>query len=1199
MFKEILIFILFIIFTANQSFSLKGKINEWSRESTGFEKNIGQIKDFNGNPSSKPFFRLKLNEFSIFITNKGATFSLYKIERKEEKRFVKYASFDLELLNSRIEEDKIEYEDEIGGYTNYYIPQAPEGILFVKNYKKVRIKDVYPGVDWVFKLDEGKLHHEFVLMPFADIKKIKMKVKGADLEIYDEGKKMKFKTSLGEIEDGKIYAYEGKKSIETFYKRNRDGTIGFDVKNYSKKAPLVIDPPLSLVWATYLGGSTCGEMYGTLCTDGEGNIILAGLTSSYDFPTYNPGGGAYYQETLAAENQEDLYIIKFDNNGVRKWATYYGGSKEDIPNDIVADKEGNIFIVGATESSDFPVYDPGGGAYFQGTFASKYYNAFILKFSKNGIREWATYYGGSFSDSAGGIAVDNEGNVFIVGGTLSSDFPTYNPGGGAYFQDKVLTGSLNDDVFILKFSNNGIRNWATCYGGDEDEGASYIAVDNEGNIFVAGSTDSVNLPLYNPGGDTYFQETRWPYGFDIFILKFNNDGIRKWATYYGGYGGDGVGGITVDEEANIFITGDTYSDDFPTYNPGGEAYFQETNAGESDAFILKFTNSGKREWATFYGGTFDDSGNGITTDKEGNVYVTGKTISQDFPTYNLGGGAYFKEKMDEEDYLGDGFILMFTNSGKRKWATLYGGKKSSYFKGTGDGFGDCVTDKYGNLFVRGSSDSFDFPTKNPGGGAYFQPEAGHHIVLKFESASDLQEELFEQIIPAVANTEGLMSSFWKTDLQILNPDETSQNYTIIFIPAGTDGTQTNYKIEGAIEQFQLLIFEDILKNFFGLENTFGCLHIKSEKTLIATSRTYTKDSKGGSFGQFIKGYKKSEALKKGETGYITYISSKEGYRTNLGFVEVSGKEAVVEINIHDLEGKILHVGPITRALKPMGFIQINDISSFYNYDYEKYYGPASAEIKVYGEGAVFAYSSVIDNRTNDAVFVPLMKEFLYNANQSFAVSIKKEGDKGTLWKTDLEIFNSSIYSQELTFEFYDERDYKENRFIKGKGILSLSDAISEIFNLSENSGKLKIKAYPGVFAILRIYTTSKEGGTFGQFVPSSLIHSPVSLNLNQYILNLSSNERFRTNLGLTVLPYSCPSTVEVSLYNKDGIELGKEIFELLEEENKQINNIFDYFNAGNVDYGYARVRVLSGGSVLAYASVVDNITGDAIYIPGQ
>jgi hypothetical protein len=315
-----------------------------------------------------------------------------------------------------------------------------------------------------------------------------------------------------------------------------DNLLSFEIKDYEGKERLLIDPH-ALVWGTYYGGSYYdGYFYDykhiSISTDANGNVFVVGYTYSTDFPTYNPGGVTYYQSNNAGG--DDAFILKFTNNGIRLWATYYGGNLYDVASSISTDANGNVFVVGWTGSTDFPTLNPGGGAYYDGTCGTNgncnydgtyfYRDAFILKFNNSGVRLWATYYGGSSYDWANSISTDANGNVFVVGGTFSTDFPTLNPGGGAYY-DGTCGGCSNyyGDAFILKFTNNGIRLWATYYGGSSDDYASSISTDANGNVFVVGGTFSTDLPTLNPGGGAYYQGTCGGCSTysDAFISKFS------------------------------------------------------------------------------------------------------------------------------------------------------------------------------------------------------------------------------------------------------------------------------------------------------------------------------------------------------------------------------------------------------------------------------------------------------------------------------------------------------------------------------------------------------------------------------------------------------------------------------------------------------------------------------------------------------
>jgi predicted SpoU family rRNA methylase len=636
---------------------VKEWINATEKLYYGFSLNRGQI-------NKEALLYSKGPGFNVYITQKGLSFTIFSFEKENSqipeidnkpiKEHIKVWRIDYDLIGGNIKKENITFEDEIENYyENFYNENAPDGILFVKLYRKVKIKEVYPGIDWILRYDEnGNFHHEFEASPNSNIAQIKIKVKNAEIELMDEGRSVLLKTPIGTIKDGNLIAYEGKKEISVKY-TIKDDLLSFEIKDYEGKEKLLIDPH-ALVWGTYYGGSSSDYAY-SISTDANGNVFVVGWTGSADFPTLNPGGGAYYQPNNAGF--WDAFILKFTNSGVRLWATYYGGNYWDYATSISTDANGNVFVVGGTYSTDFPTLNPGGGAYYQPNNAGNL-DAFILKFTNSGVRLWATYYGGSDDDVATSISTDANGNVFVVGGTYSTDFPTLNPGGGAYYQPNNADSS---DAFILKFNNSGVRLWATYYGGSFTDIAYSISTDANGNVFVVGETYSTDFPTLNPGGGAYYQPNNAGYS-DAFILKFNNSGVRLWATYYGGSSYEVATSISTDANGNVFVVGGTISTDFPTYDPGGGTYYDGTCGGcstYSDAFILKFTNDGIRLWATYYGGGNSDFAYSISTDANGNVFVVGETYSTDFPTLNPGGGAYY-----QPNYAGgyDAFISKFSGS---------------------------------------------------------------------------------------------------------------------------------------------------------------------------------------------------------------------------------------------------------------------------------------------------------------------------------------------------------------------------------------------------------------------------------------------------------------------------------------------------------------------------------------------------------
>ena len=678
-----LIFVLFflLVLTISNAHGLTGKLAQESYQGViqnlrggvntfGFQPNIGQVGSFDGKRVDDVLFFTRHSGIDLYVRGSGVSYVIRDVrgvfrdrvlhervraihevplwEREIEQDTMIWARVDLNLVGGVVREEMIEYSEPMEGYTNYYLGHCPDGVLFVPSYRVVRIKEVYPGVDWVWRIGEdGQLHHEFEVKPGADVGRIKLEVKWADVQLSEDGRRLRLKTPVGEIEDGEVVAYDEVGRVDVFYVVEGEKLISYDVKGLTK-GKLVIDPPLARPWATYYGGGS--EDYGlSITTDSSGNVFVTGYTWATNFPTQDPGGDAYYQGTNAGGY--DVFILKFTNSGVRQWTTYYGGNDYDYGLSITTDVSGNVFVTGYTWSSNFPTQDPGGGAYYQGTRAGGW-DVFILRFTNLGIRQWGTYYGGNSDDQSRSITTDFFGNVFVIGYTWSTNFPTQDPGGDAYYQGTKVGGS---DVFILRFTNSGVRQWATYYGGSGNDYGLSITTDVSGNVFVTGRTSSTDFPTQDPGGGVHYQG-RYAGNVDVFILKFTNSGVRQWATYYGGSDVDWGFSIIPDFSGNVFVTGYTWSIDFPTQDPGGGAYYRGTKAGGYDVFILRFTNSGVRQWATYYGGSDNDYGFSITTDVSGNIFVTGETASTNFPTQDPGGGAYYQGTNAGAQ---DAFILKF------------------------------------------------------------------------------------------------------------------------------------------------------------------------------------------------------------------------------------------------------------------------------------------------------------------------------------------------------------------------------------------------------------------------------------------------------------------------------------------------------------------------------------------------------------
>jgi hypothetical protein len=550
------------------------------------------------------------------------------------------------------------------------------------------VEGVWPGVDWVLRYDErvGGVKQEFVVQGGYRWDEVRLRIWSRGGAEVSEGR-LRVRTEYGEFVEEGLVGYYGSERVGVRYRvlsERREGEVkvvevGYAVAGVPEvsEKTLVIDPVLQ--WGTYFGGSD-GDKANSVAVDSRnGDVFVVGETwSTSGFPLWNPGWGAYYQNT---NNDHDAFIAKFSGGNLsRVWCTYFGATGSDYAYSVAVDsRNGDVFVVGLTlAASGFPLWNPGGGAYYQNT-RNGGIDAFIAKFSGSNLsRLWCTYFGGDFADAAYSVAVDSRnGDVFVVGWTNStSGFPLWNPGGGAYYQN---TNNGSFDAFIAKFSGSNLsRLWCTYFGGNSVDRAHSVAVDSRnGDVFVVGYTFSANFPVWNPGGGAYYQNTNNG-GYDAFIAKFSGSNLsRFWCTYFGGNSDDEAYSVAVDGSGNVFVVGWTTStSNFPLWNPGGGAYYQNTNNGGYDAFIAKFSGSNlSRVWSTYYGGSsteysFSDR---VIVAGAGFIAVGFQTSSSNFPVANhpspCSGGFY------QGTYGGGGdlAILTFDLNGVPGLRTFYGG----------------------------------------------------------------------------------------------------------------------------------------------------------------------------------------------------------------------------------------------------------------------------------------------------------------------------------------------------------------------------------------------------------------------------------------------------------------------------------------------------------------------------------------------
>jgi hypothetical protein len=425
-----------------------------------------------------------------------------------------------------------------------------------------------------------------------------------------------------------------------------------------------------MIFLAYFGGSGTDDCDG-IALDHAGDIYLGCHSDSPDFPRL-PGNAA-----PQSRGNMDAVVVKIEaRTGRLVWATRIGGSDWDAAGDLTVTRDGSIYVIGSTRSSDFPTTSDA----VQRRFGGPDRDGFLLKLDAQGRIVYSTLLGGSKNDETTSLAVGEDGTVFIGGVTMSVDFPgrraaQFGPGG-------------RPDGFVARLRPGDPNSLQTVLlGGRNEEQVTGLALDNSGNLFVSGYTASSDFPLKNP------VQPRFGGGVDAFLVKLRSSGWNLlFSTYLGGSGMDGAYAVSLDSSGNPIVSGITESADFPS-TPSA---FQPHRRGSVDAFVTKLSRDGNRIlWSTYYGGSKANSdqylGGSLAVDETGRVWLTGMTNSTDLPTRHpsqasYGGGDF------------DGFLAAFSSDGSK---LCYG----SYIGGNGHDILEGLAVGSGTLYASGLSSS--------------------------------------------------------------------------------------------------------------------------------------------------------------------------------------------------------------------------------------------------------------------------------------------------------------------------------------------------------------------------------------------------------------------------------------------------------------------------------------------------------------
>jgi hypothetical protein len=653
------------------SFSLSAKegvpaVGQGVQKPLCFVENKGQITDNDHKIRTDIQYKLSTPGMSLFVGNAQLHYYFKKTAGTTSNPDVTAYMMNVTLLGANahaqaVSQDKAVYEE------HYYLANSGSNGIAASAYNKITYKDVYPNIDWVLYVKNGKVEYDFVVRPGGDVSKIQLQYGDAtSLNTTADGG-IAAETPMGKVQEKKPFAYENGtgREVAANFKLNNN-IVSFETGNYD--GTLTIDP--YLLWSTYWGGAT-EDVATCVKVSTTGDVYVGGYTNS----TLGVSTGGGFQN--AAQGGFDAFIARFNAAGAIVAASYFGGTGDDIGTSIAIDAAGTgVYLAGYTASTATTLATAGA---YHATNLGGTNDGFLVKFTTACTRTWSTFYGGPGDDFVRGVACDATNNVYITGQTSSStsiaSAPTvYAPG---------LNGA--QDAFIAKFSTAGAISYSTYFGGSAIEDANAIAIDASNNAIITGQTNSIVGIATTGAYDGVLNGTN-----DAFVAKMNATGTAVlFGTYFGGTGTEEGRGIVCNTTTgDVAVIGYTTSS---SSIASANAYQTSYGGGAQDAFVAYITAAGNVSWSTYYGGPGLDFGEGICLDPSKNVVITGGTFS----TSGIASAGSFQPAIGG-DY--DAFVAKLTPLGQRMWGSYFGSTLYDYAYGVA-----CSTN--GQIVIAGHTTS--------------------------------------------------------------------------------------------------------------------------------------------------------------------------------------------------------------------------------------------------------------------------------------------------------------------------------------------------------------------------------------------------------------------------------------------------------------------------------------------------------------
>ncbi|HVZ41996.1 MAG TPA: hypothetical protein VHI13_22140, partial [Candidatus Kapabacteria bacterium] len=658
-----------------------------------FQENRGQIVDAARHPRPDLLYRADSRDISVYLRSAGISYVFTARDHAVPTGHDTPAEaptmtcrMDMDLVGAN-PNPRVTTEWPSADLCNFYLAHCTGGITGVRSYGRIIYHDIYPKIDLVYYSHGEGMKYDFVLHRGGSTSDIRLRYTGGRAELPDTAGALAVSNPVGRIVEAApvIYQESGteRRTVSGSY-RIESGDVTFNVGSYDRRHDLIIDP--SVMWSTYFGGSGFDRCETTISPIGGGTLDVA-----------------------------------------------HAGPA------CMAGPDSLITICGYAYSTNFPV-TPGVVQVVHAGAASTA-DCFVARLTLRGTRVWATYIGGSSSEEAGSITVDDQANTTLAAQTQSPDYPV-TP--GAF--NATYAGPSGAAV-ITRLDAAGRLVWSTFFNGAALTTITHLG---SGDIVVGGQGTSVVQPTAGA-----FQVAPPPAGMATGLLaRFTNGGARVWCTFLGGTQTnanlcDGVTVVCSGPGDTLAVCGVAVSTDFPVT----AGAFQSILSGADDSFIARFDSGGRRIWTTLYGGTGNDHACGMAVDARGDAVVSGYTDSPDFPTSP---GAFQNSLRGSSD----GYVLRLDRNGARRFATRVGGSGPDVA---------CAVDidRSGALWL-GTWTAFGFDIMTPDA---FQPVAGGSLdagVVKLDSggaflfASNLGGSGLEYVGGICATSFGCVLYGWTT-----------------------------------------------------------------------------------------------------------------------------------------------------------------------------------------------------------------------------------------------------------------------------------------------------------------------------------------------------------------------------------------------------------------------------------------------------